>query len=124
MTLMRTIIGIDIAHLVHDSGEGSQDVTLGIGVTSQEAFAAGILPDPNQETEHPTRGWVWRYRCRTYGFAADQAAVYNHRVDKDVRSRRKLENGECYINIFNTADQGSTGTINVIGLIRQLWLLT
>ncbi len=124
MTLMRTIIGVDIAHLVHDSGEGSQDFTVGIGVTTQEAFNAGVIPDPNSETDFPTRGWVWRYRCRTYGFAADQAAVYNLRVDKDIRSRRRLENGECYIVMNNDADQGSTGTVNLIGLIRQLWLVS
>ena len=124
LTLLRTIIGIDVAHLIHDSGEGSQDVTMGIGVASQEAFVASAIPDPNQTDDYPPRGWIWRARYRTYGFAADQAAVFNQRIDKDIRSRRKLDNGECYFVTNNSADQGTTGTINVIGLIRQLWLIT
>ncbi len=127
MTLMRTIIGVDIAYLVHDAGEGSQDVAIGIGIASQEAFvvaASAGLPDVGIAGDFPPRGWIWRARYRTYGFAADQAAVFNQRVDKDVRSRRKLDNGECYLTVKNTPDQGTASTINVIGLIRQLWLIT
>ncbi len=124
LTLLRTIIGLDIAHLIHDSGEGSQTVELGIGVVSQDAFAAGggALPSPVVQNDFPTRGWVWRARFRTYGFAADQPAVYNNRVDLDIRARRKLENGVSILSVVNTPDQGTAGTINVIGLIRQLWL--
>jgi len=124
MTLLRTIIGLDIAHLVHDSGEGSQIVDLGIGVSSQEAVDAGVIADPATETDFPVRGWIYRGRYRTYGFAADQAAVYNARVDLDIRARRKLDNGEAFIVVDNTADQGSTGSIVVMGLLRHLWLIT
>ena len=124
LTLLRTIIGLNLGHLVHDSGEGSQIIDLGIGITSQEAFAAAILPDPNVSTDFPTRGWIFRGRYRTYGFAADQAAVFQERVDKDIKARRKLENGEAYIVVNNVPDQGTTGTVHVGGLIRQLWLIT
>ena len=127
LTLLRTIIGLHVAHLIHDSGEGSQRVNLGIGVASQPAFALGTsgVPDPSANgAAGPPRGWVWRASYVTYGFAADQAAVFDNRVDRDIRSRRKLDNGECYMIISNAADQGSTGTIAVIGLVRQLWLLT
>ncbi len=124
MTLMRTIIGLDVAYTVHDAGEGSQLVDLGIGVTSQEAFAAASVPDPNVATDHPTRGWVFRARGRVFGFAADQAAVYDWRLDRDIRSRRKLENGECYLVTNNTAVEGAASTIRVIGLIRLLWLIS
>ena len=126
LTVMRTIIGIDVAHLIHDSGEGSQDVSIGIGVASQDAFSAGgaSLPDPAVQGDFPTRGWVWRARFRVYGFAADQAAVFNRRIDLDIRARRKLDNGESFIKVTNTVDQGTSGTINAIGLIRQLWLVS
>ena len=126
MTLLRTILGLHVAHLVHDSGEGSQKVHLGIAVAPQVAFAAGTasLPGPGNASEHPTRGWIYRGTYVTYGFAADQAAVFDNRVDKDVRSRRKLENGECYFTVANFLDQGSAGTVGVIGLVRQLWLVT
>jgi len=123
MTLLRTIVGVDIAHLVHDSGEGSQLVALGIGVATQEAVAADTLPDPDAMGDFPVRGWVWRALYRTYGFAADQPAIFNQRADKDIRAKRILDNGEGFMNIVNTAEQGSTGSIVVLGLVRQLWLI-
>ena len=126
MTLLRTVIGIDIGRLVHDSGEGSEMTSLGIGVASQEAFTAGVtsLPDPNIDADFPTRGWIWRARYRTYGFAADQPAVFNVRVDLDLRSQRKLENGEAFFIGHNELVNGTTSVVQVTGLIRQLWLVS
>ena len=123
LTLMRTIIGIDVAYSVHDSGEGSQLMDIAIGVESQEAFAAGVHPDPKVGSDHPVRGWVFRARGRVFGFAADQPAVYSWRLDRDIRSRRKLENGEAFIVIDNTPAEGAAGSVSVSGLIRQLWLV-
>ena len=124
LTLLRTIIGIDVGHSVHDSGEGSQIIDLGIGVTSQEAFAAGSLPDPKVGSDHPTRGWIFRARGRVFGFIANDPAVFTWRLDRDIRSRRKLENGECYIVVDNTLSEGSSGAVAVVGLIRQLWMVS
>ena len=123
MILLRTIVGIDIAYTVHDSGEGSQLVSVGIGVASQEAFAAGALPDPETDTDFPTRGWVWRAKYRIFGFAADQPAIFVRRIDLDLRSQRKLENGESFFNAFNAAHEGTATSISLTGLIRQLWLV-
>ena len=123
MTLMRTIIGLDIGHAVHDSGEGSQAIDLGIGVAEQDAFAAAAVPDPQTEGDFPTRGWIFRARGRVFGFAADDPTVFTWRIDRDIRSRRKLENGEAYLHVSNQASEGSTGTVRVTGLIRQLWLV-
>jgi len=121
MTLLRTVIGLDVARFIHDSGEGSDQVSLGIGVTSQEAFAAGSLSDPEVDTDFPSRGWIWRARYRVYGFAADQPAVFNTRVDLDIRSMRKLENGEVFFVGSSELVEGNASTTQVIGLIRQLW---
>jgi len=123
MTLLRTIIGIDIAATVHDSGEGSQLVTPGIAIASQEAFTVGATADPEISTDFPTRGWIWRAQYRIYGFAADQPAVFNRRVDLDIRAMRKLENGEAFITIRNQANEGVAFAVSVFGLIRQLWLV-
>jgi len=124
MTLMRTIVGIDIGTSVHDSGEGSQKIDIGIGLASREAAAAAVLPDPGTAVDFPPRGWIFRLRCRVYGFAADQPAVYNLRVDRDIRARRKLDNGEPYIIVDNVAIEGVAVPVRVVGLIRQLWLLS
>ncbi len=123
MTLLRTIVGLDLAYTVHDAGEGSGVLDIGIGVTTQEAFNASVVPDPNVETDFPTRGWIYRSRYRVFGFAADQPAVYSARVDKDIRSRRKLDNGECYIVANWSIIEGASATVKVLGLLRQLWLV-
>jgi len=123
MTLLRTIVGLDIAYTVHDSGEGSQRASIGLGITSQEAFAAGSLPDPEVDSDFPTRGWIWRARYRIWGFAADQPAVFTRRVDLDLRSQRKLDNGESFVIIQNAALEGVATALTVTGLIRQLWLV-
>ncbi len=121
-TLLRTIIGLDFSATVHDQGEGSTIATYGIGVTSQEAFAAGVVPDPEISTDFPTRGWVIREQFRVFSFQAGVADVHVRRADHDIRARRKLENGESYIVIENSAIEG-TPAIRPIGLIRQLWLV-
>ena len=124
MTLVRTIIGCELAYTVHDFGEGSQVVFLGIGMTSQEAFAAGSFSDPDVNTDFPVRGWVWRAGYRIFGFAADQPAVFIRRIDLDLRSQRKLENGEMFLATKNNAHEGATGAVDITGMIRQLWLVS
>ena len=124
MTLLRTIIGLNIGYAVHDSGEGSQLVSIGIGVVSQDAFnvaADAGIPNAELDADHPTRGWVWRTRYRVFGFAADQPAVFTQRVDMDIRSMRKLENGVSIMTITNEDIEGVSTTIQIHGLIRQLW---
>ena len=124
MTLIRTIIGLDVARTVHDSGEGSELIGLGIGVVSQEAFAAGTVPDPLTGLDYPTRGWVWRSHYRVFGFAADQPTIFTRRIDLDLRSQRKLENGEAFFVADAISLEGVSSSIRLVGLIRQLWLVT
>ena len=124
LTLVRTIVGIDIAYSVHDAGEGSQQVTTGICVVSRPAEAvAGAVPAPEIMTEYPIRPWVWRYRARIFGFAADQPAVFTRRVDLDLRSQRKVENGEVVFIASNEPEEGVATTILVSGLVRCLYLV-
>ena len=124
MTLLRTIIGLDISHTVHDSGEGSQLADVGIAVASQEAFLLGSVSDPGTSGEHPTRGWVWRSRYRIWGFAADQPTIFTRRIDLDIRAMRKLENGESFMRMDNAPSEGVAGSISFTGIIRQLWLVS
>jgi len=123
MTLTRTIIGIDIARQVHDSGEGSDLVHLGIGIASQLAVSTPTVPNVSVATEFPRLPWIWRGLYRVFGFAADDPAVFTQRVDLDIRSQRKLDNGECFMEIVNIAHEGTSSVINVTGLVRQLWIV-
>ncbi len=122
LTLIRTIVGIDAAYSVHDAGEGSQNMTCGIAVVARPSLApVGAIPAPNQVSEYPIRPWVWRYRSRIFGFAADQPAVFVRRVDLDLRSQRKVENGEVLFIANNDPEEGVASTVLVSGLIRCLY---
>jgi len=124
MTLMRTIIRLDLAYTVHDAGEGSQRLSIGFGIESQESFGAAIHPNPNNGSDFPVRGWIFRGVYRIFGFAADQPAVYNRAVDEDMRSRRKLENGVSFVVIDNDPLEGVAATVRTFGVVRQLWLVS
>jgi len=121
MTLLRTIVGLDLGMAVRDAGEGDAALDIGIGITAPENITN--VPDPNVSTDHPTRGWIWRARYRVYGVAVDDQNVRTTRIDLDLRSRRKLDNGFCYCVGVNTDNQGVSQPIKVMGLIRQLWLV-
>jgi len=49
--------------------------------------------------------------------------VFNARVDLDIRAQRKLENGECYLTVRNTAFEGTSSVVTISGIVRQLWLV-
>jgi len=123
MTLLRTIIGLDVAYAVHDAGEGSQRMSLGIAMADRTAFDAPSLPNPGNAGNFPPRGWVWRSQYRIFGFAADQPAVFTRRIDLDLGSRRKLDNGVSYFIQENIAIEGVASSVLMTGMIRQLWLL-
>ena len=123
LTLLRTLVRIDAAYAVHDAGEGSQRMAIGIGLAPVEAFSGTTTSDPEDASEFPTRGWIWRGVYRLYGFAADQPAVSNRALDLDLRSRRKVENGILFLTINNVALEGVSAAIRVVGMIRQLHML-
>ena len=122
-TLIRTIIGVDVQAAVRDSGEGDQLVDLGIGVFSDQADTVAELPSPGVPEDFPLRGWVWRARYRIYASAVDDQNVVPRRVDLDMRSQRKLENGRPRLIVANTNNQGQATAIAVTGMIRMLYLV-
>ena len=122
LTLLRTIVRLDLAASVRDSGEGDQAVRMGICIVPVEAVANP--PDPKIATDHPTRGWIWRSAYRVYAVATDDQNVDVIRIDVDLRSKRKLENGLCVFVVDNDDNQGTATAIQVIGVIRQLWMVS
>ena len=122
-TLVRTIIGLDVAYAVHDSGEGSHLVSMGIGIAGTEALSAvGGTAEPDVAAEHPVRGWLYRAQYRIFGFAADDPTVYSARIDRDIRAKRKLDNGLCIFSANSALHEGAASTVKVTGIIRQYWL--
>ena len=124
LTLLRTIVRMDLAATVRDTGEGDQVVDFGIGIASQDAFAAGAVSDPNVGADYPIRGWIWRSMYRVYGVAIDDQNVDVIRIDMDLRGKRKLENGEAFLVVNNAVNQGVAQAVQPTALIRQLWLVS
>ena len=121
MTCIRTIIRLDAFSNSVAGAWGVQRLDLGIGIASQEAFAAGVVPDPSTATDKPPRGWMWRD-----AFMVSQNGVGGqivHRIEADIRSARKVENGEVFIIADNLLGVGTSFQINVYGLVRQLYKL-
>ena len=101
--------------------DGHQVVDVGIGMAAQEAFTGNILPDPDTALDEPERGWVWRDRIIV---PQDASNVNNPmEVRADIRSQRKLDNGELYFIMDNNPGDGTAFTVETTGLIRALCLL-
>ncbi len=124
MTLMRLILCYSLGRTIMDSGEGIDLVSIGIGIASQEAFAGGVLADPESSAEFPMGGWLYRCRYAVHGFATNAQAVFQIQIDKDLGAKRKLNNGELYITVTNQAGNGIAGFISLIGATRALFLST
>jgi len=120
-TLVRTIIGLQMNSTTVAGAWGTQIMDLGIGITSQEAFAAGALPDPVTAGDQPSRGWVFRQRRVVAQNGNGSVVLYD--IQFDIRAARKLDDGECFIVIDNTAGLGTAFSVVVTGMVRQLWLL-
>jgi len=96
-------------------------VDLGIGVTSQEAFAAQVLPDPHAN-EQPPRGWLWKDRsAAVYGNNSGTIESWNYPVMRfDIRSSRKVDRGILFLNGRSAFTVGVAFSWRLVGHIRVL----
>ena len=114
---------MDYMPTVRDSGEGDQQLDVGIAVVQQSQNAVADMPDPFVADDFPTKPWVWRARYRIYAVAVDDQNVHYTRVDLDLRGKRKLENGRLVYLMTNNDQQGTSTPIVATGIIRQLYLV-
>jgi len=117
-TLIRTLVRLSLNSSEIAESYGVQTVNLAIGIASQEAFAAGVVPDPRISTDKPPRGWVYRTNRGVSQNGIGTTAVFP--VEADIRGARKIENGEVYLVVDNDAVIGNSFTIDVTGLVRLL----
>ena len=118
-TIIRTIIRLGLFSNSVAGAWGVASLDLAIGIASQEAFVAGVVPDPNSATEKPARGWMWRTQMQVAQNGVGSQVIYS--IEADVRSGRKVENGEVYLVANNTPYTGTQFQVNVVGMIRQLY---
>ena len=123
-TLLRTIVRMDLAATVRDSGEGDNIVDMGIALlTIESSGATAGAPDPSSQGDFPAMPWVWRSRYRVYASAVDDQNVDIIRIDLDLRGRRKIGNGQLHLIVDNTPNQGTAVSVTPVGLIRTLLLV-
>ena len=121
LTVTRTIVSLTLLPPVAVS-DGYQGAFVGIGVTSQEAFAASIVPDPNNAFDRPPRGWLFR-AARTVIGAAALVPYSPQMIEVDIRGKRKLDNGELFLAVNNDAVGGTPFSLTVRGFVRVVFLL-
>ena len=120
MTLVRMIIRLDVtANVLAGDSTDQQIVDMGIGMISAEGILATAYPDPDTAGDIPLTGWLWR--TRGVVLELPQQAIW--RIDLDMRAQRKVMYGSPVLIIDNNPGAGLTFTIQIIGLIRMLYLL-
>ena len=124
ITLTRVLVRLNLMPgSVDVSNLSYQRFALGIGVTDQEAFAAGVLPDPLTSTDQPGLGWVWRDEQAVIVSSSSALEALITRVHVDFKSQRKIDDFELYHIFENTNAQGTGAAVRVTGLVRCLFLL-
>jgi len=119
-TIVRMIYDLNLLSTTTAGAFGVAAIDLAWGIASQEAFAAGALPDPNAD-ERPVRGWLYRTRCVvTQNGIGTQIATP---CRGDLRAARKLEDGIMFLTMFSTPNGGTTFNTRLLGIIRTLFLL-
>ena len=83
---------------------------------------AQVVPDPNVGAERPARGWVWRTQVIVAG-AASMVFHVPWTIRADLRSMRKVDDGELVLIINNEALDGTAFAVFVRGVVRCAFLL-
>ena len=122
-TLVRQILRLDLVADVPGGVSGKQQVSLGIGLASDDAFAAGALPEPEAGVDFPVTGWLWRSQYIVIDELLINGLVAPIRIDEDLHAARKLDRSTLYIRAHSTVEQGTAFQVALTGLIRSLYKL-
>ena len=112
-----------IGHLWMGSGSvadawGTMQLDLGVGVIDNDAADAAAFPDPNQEQDQPSSGWLHRDRIVPFQNGVGTKIVTE--VHWDARSMRKLGNGQLYLMMTAQLAIGTSFSVVVDGIVRVL----
>ena len=124
MTAVRILLDVEAGWDPAVSTEGDVRISVGIGVTSTEAFSIGVtaVPNPDSETEYPPRGWLYVATKRaTIAIGGSFEWQQNAKFEVDLRAMRKIDKGILFLHAKNTA-MSDPGTIRLVGRTRVLCL--
>jgi len=102
-----------------------QRLDLGIGVAAEEAFLAGIVPDPDVGKEYPALGWIYRATGVMVSNNSSGTLEGYHYPELlwDTGANRKVDKGRLYLTMSNNIVDGTPATVRVAGLVRSLMLI-
>ena len=120
-TLTRMILCYTITPTPHSASNSASFAHLGIGLAEGDAFVAGALPDPETTQDTPIRNWI--YRCSHISLDKTTGALTPMTHNKDLRTRRRIENGTVFLSWTNIADTGGGHTLALRGIVRALYLV-
>ena len=105
--------------------DGAAQVDIGIGVAAQEAFTAQVVPDPNQQADYPSLGWLYiSTRVVIFNNASGTTEkLFIPEFNFDIGANRKVDKGILYL-VWNNETADATGfTVRLVGRVRALVLL-
>ena len=102
---------------------GTQRLWFGLQLVSEEARTAGVLPDPDQQTDYPILGWMYRDVFVVTSNSTQEFRVAPTELRVDLRSQRKIDRAAIVMSIRNRAGSGTSFTVSVQGVVRTLYKL-
>jgi len=123
LTLIRTIIELDVLPDPESIAVSTQKVSLGIMVVSNEAVSIGTtaVPDPEVGGDFPSRGWIYR---TSRGVHMDNSiGLPPLALQADIRSKRRVDRGDLIIKFTNRPALGTGQNVLFTGIVRCLLLM-
>ncbi len=105
--------------------DGVAQIEVGIGVASEEAFVANVVPDPRSQAEYPALGWLYMTsKCLIFNNSSGTIEEWVFpEWHADIRANRKVDKGRLYLTWDNTTVDGAGFTVTMVGRARTLFLL-
>ena len=120
-TVVRIIMRVTLLPVVINGVTGRQTVSVGIALASDDAFAAGALPDPQTQADYPVGGWMYRDQVVV---PSESTGVVPHVVlQADLRAQRKLDRSSLFFTYHSQLDEGVSFEVQLTGIIRVLYKL-
>ena len=122
-TLIRSLVHMQYMAGIPGAVSGISLVTFGIALVSDDAFAASIVPDTEQQADFPVLGWIFRDRVTVFDETLATGPIPPADVRLDLRSQRKLDRSSL---VWIAIAQGRDGTafnIQQTGIVRCLYKL-
>ena len=122
-TLTRLILGLTLIPAVPSAVTGTQLLSLGVGVFDTEGFLAGTVPDPDNDADHPSTGWLYRDAYVVEDDTGPGRGRLGIRIEKDLRAQRRFRLNSYGLVVSNGALTGTAFSVDITGFVRSLYLL-